>query len=37
MLNMSFGMDMKCTESISVGWRHMVEVEDRMFKCVPGR
>ena len=24
-------------ENISVGRKHMVEVEGRMFKCVPGR
>ena len=24
-------------KNISVGRKHMVEVEDRMFKCVPGR
>jgi len=36
-LNMLYGMDMRYKENISVGRKHMVEVEDRMFKCVPGR
>jgi len=36
-LNTSYGMDMRCRETISVGRKHMVEVEDRAFKCVPGR
>ena len=34
MLNMSYGIDMRCRENILVGWKHMVEVEGRMFKCV---
>ena len=37
LLNMLYGMDMRCRENISVGRKHMVEVEGRMFKYVPGR
>jgi len=33
----SYGIDMRCRENISDGRKHMVEVEDRVFKCVPGR
>ena len=36
-LNTSYGIDMRCRENISDGRKHMVEVEDRVFKCVPGR
>ena len=36
-LNTSYGIDMRCRENILVGRKHMVEVEGRMFKCVPGR
>jgi len=36
-LNTSCGIDMRCRENISVGRQHMVEVEGRVFKCVPGR
>ena len=35
--NTSYGMDMRCTENISVGRQHMVEVEGGRFKCVPER
>jgi len=36
-LNTLYGIDMRCTEYISVGRQHMVEVEACMFKCVPER
>ena len=37
MLNTSYGIVMRCRENISVGRKDMVDVEDRVFKCVPGR
>ena len=36
-LNTSCGMGMRCTESISDGRQHLVEVEGRVFKRVPER